>query len=143
MNSYFDSSLLLAILFDEKRFDDAWNVWNSSEARVSSILLKIETNISLQRYYKTNAHYFDDAWLNKKEKILNDLLNDVFYKPIEEPFGNSIAKNKRLAGCRSLDAIHLATALYFRESAREQNIILCSFDKNMLRVAKEFGFETV
>ena len=142
MNSYFDSSLLLAILFDEKRFDDAWNAWNSSEARFSSILLKIETNISLQRYYKTNVHYFDDIWLNKKEKILNDLLDDVFYKPIEEPFGNSIAKNKKLAGCKSLDAIHIATALYFRETAREQNIILCSFDKNMLKIAKELGFET-
>jgi len=94
MNSYFDSSLLLAILFDEKLFDDAWNIWNSSEARVSSIILKIETNISLQRYYKTNARHFDGIWLNKKEKILNDLLDDIFYKPIEEPFGNSIAKNK-------------------------------------------------
>jgi predicted nucleic acid-binding protein len=140
--NYFDSSLLLAILFDEKRFDNAWNVWNSSEARVSSILLKIETNISLQRHYKTNAHYLDDIWLNKKEKILNDLLNDIFYKPIEEPFGNLIARNKKLAGCKSLDAIHLATALYFKENAKEQNIILCSFDKNMLKVAKELGFET-
>jgi len=104
---------------------------------------KIETNISLQRYYKANAHYFDGTWLNKKEKILNDLLDDVFYKSIEEPFGNSIAKNKKLAGCKSLDAIHIATALYFRETAREQNIIFCSFDKNMLKIAKEFGFETV
>jgi predicted nucleic acid-binding protein len=142
MNSYFDSSLLLAILFDEKRFDDAWDIWNSSEAKVSSILLKIETNISLLRYYKTNAHHLDSVWLNKKEKILNDLLGDIFYKSIEEPFGNSIAQNKKLAGCRSLDAIHIATALYFRETAREQNIILCSFDKNMLRIAKEFGFGT-
>jgi len=142
MNSYFDSSLVLAILLDEKLFDDAWNIWNSSEARFSSILLKIETNISLQRYYKANARYFDGVWLNKKEKILNDLLEDVFYKPIEEPFGNSIAKNKRLAGCRSLDAIHIATALYFRENAKGQEIILCSFDKNMLKVAREFGFET-
>ena len=142
MNSYFDSSLLLAILFDEKRFDDAWNAWNSSKVRFSSILLKIETNISLQRYYKANSHYFDGIWLNKKEKILNDLLDDVFYKPIEESFGNSIAKNKKLAGCKSLDAIHLATALYFRENAKEQNIIVCSFDKNILKLAKEFGFET-
>ncbi|MDR2580162.1 MAG: type II toxin-antitoxin system VapC family toxin [Fibromonadaceae bacterium] len=142
MYSYFDSSLLLAILFDEKRFDDAWLAWNSSKVRVSSILLRIEACISLQRHYKTNRHLFDADWLNKKEKTLNNLLDDVFYKPIEEHFGSAIAQNKALAGCKSLDAIHLATALYFEENSREQNIVLCSFDKNMLAVAKQLGFET-
>jgi predicted nucleic acid-binding protein len=142
MYSYFDSSLLLAILFDEKRFDDAWIAWNSSKARVSSILLKIETNVSLQRYYKTNMHRFDADWLARKEKLLDDLLNDVFYKAIEEPFGNAIAKNKLITGCKSLDAIHIATALFFKQNSKNETIHVCSFDKNMLAVAKELGFST-
>ncbi|MCL2283544.1 MAG: PIN domain-containing protein [Fibromonadales bacterium] len=143
MISYFDSSLLLAILFDEKRFEEAWTAWNSSKARVSSILLKIETCISLQRYYKINMHRFDANWLSKKERILDNLLGDVFYKPIEEPFGNAIAKNKSIAGCRSLDAIHIATALFFKQNSRNNNLHICSFDKNMLAVAEKLGFETI
>jgi len=143
MISYFDSSLLLAILFDEKRFEEAWTAWNSSKTRVSSILLKIETCVSLQRYYKTNMRSFNADWLNKKEKILDNLLDDVFYKPIEEPFGSTIAKNKSIAGCKSLDAIHIATALFFRQHSKNDHIHICSFDKNMLTVAEQLGFKTI
>jgi predicted nucleic acid-binding protein len=70
------------------------------------------------------------------------LLDDVFYKAIEEPFGNAIAKKKILAGCKSLDAIHIATALFFRQNCKNEYIRICSFDKNMLAVAKELGFDT-
>jgi len=38
-----------------------------------------------------------------------------------------------------LDAIHIATALNIRES---NDVTICSFDNNMLKIAKEFGFET-
>ena len=142
MYSYFDSSLLCAILFDESLFEEAWDIWNSSKARVSSILLKIETNVSLQRHYKTNAHSLDDNWLTKKEKILNSLLDDVFYKAIDESFGNVIAKDKTIIGCKSLDAIHIATALFFEKYSRDQKLAICSFDNNILAVAKQLGFET-
>ncbi|GBU24518.1 hypothetical protein R83H12_01151 [Fibrobacteria bacterium R8-3-H12] len=79
MLSYFDSSLLLAILFDENRFDEAFDIWQTSEARVSSVLLKIETFVSLQRHYKQNENLLGKVWLNKKEKTLHYLLGDVFY----------------------------------------------------------------
>jgi hypothetical protein len=87
-------------------------------------------------------HRFDADWLAKKEKLLDDLLDDVFYKAIEEPFGNSIAKNKLITGCKSLDAIHIATALFFKQNSRNETIHVCSFDKNMLAVAKQLGFDT-
>jgi len=32
-------------------------------------------------------------------------------------------------------------ALYFKKNSSRQNIILCSFDKNMLAVAKKLEFE--
>ncbi len=43
MIAYFDSSVLLAILLDEKAKAEAYSWWSSSEVRVSSILLRIET----------------------------------------------------------------------------------------------------
>jgi predicted nucleic acid-binding protein len=47
-----------------------------------------------------------------------------------------------LSKCKSLDAIHLATALNMSEKYGISEICVCSFDKNMLKVAKELGFET-
>jgi len=142
MLSYFDSSLLLAILFDESRFDEAFDIWKASEARVSSVLLKIETFISLQRHYKQNEKRLGETWLHKKEKTLYSLLGDVFYKDITVPFADKIMLNRSLAACKSLDAIHVATALSFNENSRREPIRICSFDNNMLKIAKELGFET-
>jgi len=105
-------------------------------------LLRIETNISLCRTHKISNHKHDNSWLTEKTNELDEILKNINYKSIDKSIEQIIIKNEKLAGCKSLDAIHLATALYFRESTREQNIILCSFDKNMLKIAKEFGFET-
>ncbi len=47
-----------------------------------------------------------------------------------------------LSKCKSLDAIHIATALSISEKYNRNEICICSFDNSMLVVAKELGFET-
>jgi len=70
-------------------------------------------------------------------------LNDIFYKDITENFENSASKSYDiLYKCKSLDAIHIATALDISEKYSRSEICICSFDKNMLKVAKKLGFET-
>jgi len=108
----------------------------------SSVLLRIETNISLRRSHKISVHKDNDSWLFQKMNELSGMLDDIHCKPIDSSIEQIIIKNKNLAGCKSLDAIHIATALYFKENSREQNITLYSFDRNMLAIAKQFGFET-
>ena len=80
--------------------------------------------------------------MSEKTDELDEMLKNINYKSIDKSIEQVIVKNKILASCKSLDAIHLATALYFRENAKGQHIVLCSFDKNMLKIAKELGFET-
>jgi predicted nucleic acid-binding protein len=142
MIAYFDSSVLLTILLNEEQYDKACSLWSNAEFCLSSFLLRIETNISLNRSHKISVHKDDDFWLSQKMNELYGMLNDIHCKPIDSSIEQIIIQNKKLAGCRSLDAIHIATALYFRENSREQNITLYSFDKNMLAIAKQFGFET-
>jgi len=142
MIAYFDSSVLLTILLNQERYSEACSLWDNTNFYLSSFLLRIETNISLCRTYKIYNHKQGESWLAEKTGELGEMLKDINYKSIDKSIEQIIIKNKRLAGCRSLDAIHIATALYFRENAKGQDIILCSFDKNMLKVAKEFGFET-
>jgi predicted nucleic acid-binding protein len=142
MFGYFDSSLLLAILLDEKRQDEAINIWDSNPIRISSVLLKAETNISLLRFYKQNGYKLGEDWLNEKKALRKKFLNEIFFNDITEEFVDDMEQNDGLAKCKSLDAIHLATALNARKNPDNKNIRLCSFDKNMLAVAKELGFAT-
>jgi len=142
MINYFDSSLVLAILLDEKQKTEAYSIWKNSPFRVSSILLKIETDISLKRFYKRNENRLNIDGLTKRKIQLSELMNDVFFNDITESFANSMIQNDFFANCKSLDAIHIATALDISEKYGRNEVCICSFDKNMLKVAKELGFET-
>ena len=142
MFGYFDSSLFLAILLDENRQDEAIYIWKSNPIKISSILLKIETNISLLKFYKQNEYKLGINWLNEKKALRKKLLNEVFLNDITESFADTMEQNDILAKCKSLDAIHIATAIDISEKYSKSEICICSFDKNMLRIAKEFGFET-
>lgn len=63
MIGYFDSSVVLAILLNEERQDEAFKYWNDTDTKISSILLKIETIISLRRVYNNNKQKLDKNWL--------------------------------------------------------------------------------
>ena len=66
MIGYFDSSVVLAILLNEERQDEAFKYWNDTDTKISSILLKIETIISLRRVYNNNKQKLDKNWLEEK-----------------------------------------------------------------------------
>jgi len=139
--AYFDSSLIMSILLEESRELEAKNIWNNHQIKFSSVLLKIETNISLLRFYNRQRNRFDKIWLDNKKAKLKELLNDIYFNDITETFADSMIQNDSLAACKSSDAIHLATALNAQRNPKNKNICICSFDKNMMRVAKELGFE--
>jgi predicted nucleic acid-binding protein len=142
MTAYFDSSVLLAILFNEERQEEAYSYWSNASTKVSSVLLKIETIISLRRLYELNKQKLDSNWLGKKTKELDGFLDEVNYRIIDEEIERSIYLKKELSKCRSLDAIHIATALLYRENNNNENIQLYSFDNAMHELAAHYKFET-
>ena len=139
--SYFDTSVLLAILLDEDKKEEAYGYWLNS-IRVSSILLKIETVIGLRRVYETGKNHLGNDWLKKKEKILNEYLNEVNYMIIDSTIEREIQLRKELSQCRSLDAIHMATALRFKKIINNEKMFLYTFDKAMHSLAKCYNFST-
>ena len=139
--SYFDSSVLLAILLDEKKQEEAHKYWQYS-IRVSSILLKIESIIGLRRTYEINKKTLASDWLNKKTKLLDEYLNEVNFMVINHKVEREIFLRKELAQCRSLDAIHISTALRFREINNNEGMNLYTFDKTMHDLANHYGFKT-
>ena len=139
--SYFDSSVLLAIILDEERQKEAHLLWQNT-IRCSSILLKIETIIGLRRCHQVNKNILDGDWLNRKTTILEEYLNEVNFMLLDEKIERKIFLEKELAQCRSLDAIHTATALNFREINNNEDINLFTFDKTMHNLARHYGFKT-
>jgi predicted nucleic acid-binding protein len=142
MIGYFDSSVILAILFNEKKQEEALKYWNDTDTKISSILLKIETIISLRRVYNNNKQKLDNDWLVEKIKDLNEYLKEINYRIIDEELEVYISSNNDLAKCRSLDAIHIATALEYRNNNNNENISLYSFDIDMHELALKYGFLT-
>jgi predicted nucleic acid-binding protein len=139
--SYFDSSVLLAILLDQKRQEEAYGYWQNS-TKVSSILLKIETIIVLRRVFENNKHNLENEWLNKKTKILDEYLNEVYYEIINAKIEREIYLKKELAQCKTLDAIHIATALQFKEINNNEDTYFYTFDKTMHSLAEYYKFKT-
>jgi predicted nucleic acid-binding protein len=139
--SYFDSSIVLAILLEEARKKEAYEYWQNSSIRVSSILLRIETVVSLRRMHEYYKNKLGNDWLIEKVKILDEYLNEVNYRIIGTKIEREIYLKKELSKCRSLDAIHIATALKFREMSNV-DIVLYTFDKTMHELAEHYRFKT-
>ncbi len=142
MLSYFDSSVLLAILLDEERREEAYSYWRTAEIKVSSILLKLETITVIRRTYEQNKTQLEVGWLKEKTTLLLEFLNEVNYRIIDEDIEKTVFLRKDLARCRTLDALHIAAALDFKKLNYGKNLILYSFDKQMHDLAEYYKFKT-
>ena len=136
MLTYFDSSVILAILLDEKRKVEALKLWNNANIRVSSILLRLETLTVLRRTYEHNKDKLPSLWLSKKINELNEYLQEINIRIIDEDIEKIMKIKKEVAKCKTLDAIHIATAIEFSKLVNQKEFMMISFDKEMLKLAK-------
>jgi predicted nucleic acid-binding protein len=136
MLTYFDSSILLAILLDEKRKDEAIKLWNNASIRVSSILLRLETITVLRRTYEHNKTKLPSLWLSKKTNELNEFLQEINIRIIDEDIDKIMTLKKEIAKCKTLDAIHISTAIEFSRLVSQKEFVLYTFDKEMANLAK-------
>ena len=139
MATYIDSSFLLSILLEQNESLKAIDIWKNDDARVSSILLQAECIITLRRTFDNQKNILPDNWLEEKEIELKNLLQEVTKKIIDKSIVDVIELKKDLSGCRTLDAIHIATAMEFKDNFGG-NFFICSYDKNMRDISKKIGF---
>jgi predicted nucleic acid-binding protein len=142
MASYIDSSFLLSIILEENLSSRTINVWQNEDIRVSSILLRAECIITLRRIHFNYKNKLPETWLKEKEIELNNLLQEVTLRIFDKSILDIIEIKKVLSNCRTLDAIHLATAIDFKDNFGDK-LYICSFDKNMRRISKKAGFNVL
>ncbi|TGN18851.1 PIN domain-containing protein [Leptospira idonii] len=139
MALYIDSSFLLSIIYSENHFEKYLEIFNSQEKKFSSILLEIETMRSLNLIYTLKKKELGKAWLNEAETLLNDFLSQINLKNVDFDIQLEIKKHKNILELKSLDATHLATAIYIRKMISD-DLIICTLDDKFRSVSKKFEF---
>lgn len=139
MPAYFDSSILLAGLLDQPGSDVLVPLWDKEPARVSSILIETECVTVLRRAAALQPPDMAAAFLASRLELLDRYLAGIALVDLDSEIVRCLRMERRLGGCRTLDAVHLATALLVREQS-ETPLSLCSQDARMREVAAGLGF---
>lgn len=109
---------------------------------MTSILLEAETVTVLRRVAKEARLKPTAPLIRARLAALDDWLGAMVVRDIDREVLDLLRSTASLADCRSLDALHLATALLFRQHL-EEPIRVCALDRRMRGLAAEHGFETV
>ena len=132
MIAYIDSSLFLKLLFDEPGTSQAQMLWDSHPILISSRLLRIEARATLAR------RKLDGRITQQKAKVVTKTFDDLWARltvvEISEQVAESACEIAESTGLRSLDAIHLASAVAVNAE------MFGSSDVKLCRAASEFGF---
>jgi len=140
MNLFIDSSFLLSIIFEEEGSEQCYEIWKDGKVRLGSVLLSIESMNSIRRAFENVKSA--NSFLKEKEKFCELLLSEVSQRNVDSVIYEIVKSKKEISGCRSLDAIHIATALNFKRNSLSE-IYICSTDKRLREVAKKVGFQVL
>ena len=139
MANYYDSSLILANILQEQHQPDYSEIWDGEGIRISSVLLKAECIVSLRRAAAAQGYKADHGWVRERIEALTVYFETITFKFVDDSIQEIIRREKTMANCRTLDAIHLATASYFQPHLDEP-VQICTMDHRMRGVAVELGF---
>ncbi|MGV3667744.1 MAG: PIN domain-containing protein, partial [Leptospira bouyouniensis] len=118
---YIETSIILSIILGDPFNEKAVKIWNAPSEKVSSILTLIEATIVLRRFFKSNKKNLSAQWLSKHEKLLKEFLSECSLMKIDENIQSIIELKKEIADCRSLDGIHVATAIFLKDVMHSSN----------------------
>lgn len=132
MIAYIDSSLFLKLLFDERGTLQAQMLWDSDPVLISSRLLRIEARATLAR------GKLDGRITQQKAKVVTKTFDDLWARltvvEISEQVAESACEIAESTRLRSLDAIHLASAMAVSAD------LFGSSDVQLCNAASELGF---
>ena len=135
MIAYVDTSALLRhVLQEPGRLEEL----RSGDALVSSELLAVEALRTIDRLRHQGALSLQEA--TARREVLTEWLEAIdlvlLRRPIlaraSEPFPSPLG---------TLDALHLATALVWRDRSSQQDLVIATHDRDLALAARAFGFE--
>ena len=134
---YLETSALLAWLFNETSAQEALDKMNQADLIVSSELLRVETCRALMRAEENKLISGDQYQL-----LLNTFMEHLkgwFRMSMDLFVVERACEGFPVKSVRSLDAIHLATALEYKKLYPELTVL--SFDRRILANLQELGLD--
>jgi predicted nucleic acid-binding protein len=136
VKAYIDSSVLIRIAF---RSPNPLAVWNEIDYFVSSVLLRLECARALQRLRFDNK--YSVTQIIERRAAVALLTVDMDLVEIRQDIFD-LAAGAFAAPLKTLDAIHLATAIALRDQNR-LNLAFATHDRTLARAARAAGFEVI
>ena len=136
MIAYLDSSVLLRVILGQR---DKLRAWKSIERGVASALVQVECLRTLDRL-RFRAGLSDEDLAERRQTVFRIIDETEVVEPsmvvldrAGRPFPTDLG---------TLDAIHLATALMWRE-ARGEEIVMATHDRALGTAAQASGLQVV
>jgi predicted nucleic acid-binding protein len=136
MIAYLDSSVLLRIIVGQP---GQLPEWHQIERGIVSALVEVECLRALDRL-RLQGSFSDEALTRMREGVFR-YLDSFEVVQVREPV---LARAAQPMGVMmgTLDAVHLATALLWREEVREEPVV-ATHDRALALGARAFGFQVV
>lgn len=128
MPVYIDTSFFLSIVFEDTNYELSYESWIGDDYRFSSSLLEIESFINIHKVYRENRKVLNKRWLDESLTRQRELLTEINLKRIGSEVYEKIQKTEKLTFLKSLDSIHLSTALLITDSLKKK-LTICAYDK--------------
>lgn len=136
MIAYLDSSVLLRIVLGQK---NRLPEWRRIERGVASALVEVECLRTLDRM-RLRLDWTDDVLARRREAIYR-LCNETEIIEVTRPV-LARASNPLPTPVGTLDAIHLASALLFKETS-SMDVVMTTHDAGLARAARASGLEAL
>jgi predicted nucleic acid-binding protein len=132
--TYFDSSAILEVLLEGESREAVAECWEDASARVTSTLLGIEAITVLRRAGTQLRRAPNSSLMRARFTALETFLDGMAIHDVNRDVLETLRLTPSLSDCRSLDAVHLATALLFQRHF-DQPLAMCTLDQRMRRIA--------
>jgi predicted nucleic acid-binding protein len=139
MVCYYDSSILLAAVLEQHPAVALASCWDAASVRLSSTLLKIECLIGVRRAGALQSLPPDAPWVEQRIDLLRRYTDEVDCKRLDDEIEEIVRRTPALSECRTLDAVHLATALYLQPH-QDEPVTVITLDRRMRELAGRLGF---
>lgn len=137
--AYIDSSVLLRVLLEQP---NPLQEWESLDVVVSSTLLEVEVRRTLDRFWL--RHELSDSELARATADADVILRRFIYAELD-PRILQIASRPMPAILGTLDALHLATAVLYRDAqpGGEPSIVFATHDRQLAVAAEAMRFTVI
>ena len=136
MIAYLDSSVVLRVILGQR---DRLRAWKSIERGVASALVQVECLRTLDRL-RLRAGLSDEDLAERRQTVFRIIDETEVVEPSMVVLDRAARPFPTELG--TLDAIHLATALMWRE-ARGEEIVMATHDRALGTAARASGLQVV